>query len=542
MRYRIRDGGNADGIFGWHNGNWQSYQLNQSSPEEISMAKLLPNLLITGASGFIGRHLLDELKTSHRIFAVARGPADTVGAPVHPNIEWLQLDVSEPRDTTLLQDRIRAAGGVDHVIHLAAYYDFTGEDAPEYQRTNIEGLHNILEISREVHPRCFIFASSVAACDFTDPGAVIDEETPPEGGNYYARSKRIGEQMLENYSREFPCCIVRFAALFSDWCEYEPLFFFLERWLSGGWRNRILAGKGSSAVPFMHIRDAVAFFMKLLERLEELQNGEILVASTNGATSHRYLYAAATACHFGYRRQPILMPATVCRIGLWVMNAFARVTGRYPFERPWMGRCIDHKLNVDSNRTQTRLNWGPTKRLEILRRMPFLIQNRKNFPDEWLKRNHKTERRKRLRLNSMVQKLLANNEELICEGFQKYLQNPANRDQFSAYLDCTPAQLEDRHHHILSQLMCAIRTGDKGVFMNCCEHLAERWWEQGLPLEELWKALESLSEICVKALSCLPEAEGFENALYDHITMTFQFAIDAVLDVQERHLVPPALE
>jgi nucleoside-diphosphate-sugar epimerase len=515
---------------------------NQSSPGETSQEKRLPGLLITGASGFIGRHLVNELKATHRIFAVAQGSAGTVSAPVHENIEWLQVDVSERRDTTLLLERIQAAGGVDLIVHLAAYYDFTGEDAPEYQLTNIKGLHNILEISRELHPRWFIFASSVAACDFTGPGAVIDEDTPPDGGNYYARSKRIGEQMLENYSKDFPSCIVRFAALFSDWCEYEPLFIFLEKWLSGGWRNRILAGKGSSAVPYMHIKDAIAFFMKLLGRLDQLESCEILVASTKGATSHRHLYAAATACHFGNRRQPIPMPRTVCRIGLWVMNAFAHVTRRYPFERPWMGRCIDHKLNVDNNRTRARLNWAPTQRLDILRRMPFLIHNRKNFPIQWLKRNHQTERRKRLRSNSMIQKLLANNERLICERFQKYLQNPDNRAQFAAYLDCTPAQLEDRHHHIMSQLMCAIRTGDKGVFMNCCEFLAERWWEQGLPLEELWTALESLSEICAQALRGLPEAERFENALYDHITMTFQFAIDAVLDVHDRHLVHETMD
>ena len=38
--------------------------------------------------------------------------------------------------------------------------------------------------------------------------------------------------MLAEYAREFPATIVRFAALFSDWCEYPPLFMFLETWLS----------------------------------------------------------------------------------------------------------------------------------------------------------------------------------------------------------------------------------------------------------------------------------------------------------------------
>jgi nucleoside-diphosphate-sugar epimerase len=449
------------------------------------MAACSARLLITGATGFVGTHLVDGFKSTYRIFAVARGQAELASAPVHRNIEWLQADVADPGHAAALLERIQAAGGIDLVIHLAGYYDFTGDDAPEYQGTNVEGLRNILDISRELKPKRFVFSSSVAACDFTRPGQIISEETPPEGRSCYARSKRLGERMLQEYARHFPCCAVRLAALFSDWCEYEPLYSFLSGWLSPGWRNRILAGRGESAIPYLHIRDAVGFFGRLLERDEQLESIETLTASPDGATSHRELYAVATACHFGQRRRPILMPGFACRAGLRGLDVLGRLTGRRPFERPWMGRCIDQKLNVDARRTRARLQWAPTERLGILRRMPFLIQNRKAYPDEWLQRNHVTARRVRHRLSARIAAMLAVHEERICSRFGEFLQDPANRSRFPAYLDCTPSQLEDRHHLIVGQLMCAIRTGDKGVFMNCCRHLAERWLGQGLPLEEL---------------------------------------------------------
>jgi len=272
------------------------------------MAAAGSRLLITGASGFIGRHLLRELMQQHRIFAVARGRAEQATAPTHRNIEWLQGDISVRTDVLALLERVRAAGGVDLVIHLAGYYDFTGEDAPEYLRTNVEGLRNLLDISRRLAPRRFVFSSSVAACDFTVPGQAITEATAAEGQSFYARSKRIGEGLLREYSDSFPCSIIRFAALFSDWCEFEPLYVFLSEWLSPGWRSRILAGRGESAIPYLHIRDAMAFFRKLLPQLDTLDRLETLTASTDDAISHRALYAAATACHFGQRRRPLLVP------------------------------------------------------------------------------------------------------------------------------------------------------------------------------------------------------------------------------------------
>ena len=495
----------------------------------------MTRLLITGASGFIGVHLLRELMKSHQIFAVARGRAEPAGAPVHPNIEWLQADVSSRADVLALHERLRAAGGVDVVIHLAAYYDFTGRDAPEYRSTNVEGLRNVLDISRRLKPRRFIFSSSVAACDFTPPGRAIHDATPPDGRSCYARSKRLGEEMVRESAGAFPCTVIRFAALFSDWCQYEPLYVFLSEWLSPGWRSRVLAGKGRSAIPYLHIRDAMSFFGRLLASLDDLEPFETLTASTDGATSHRDLYAAATACHFGQRRRPVLVPRIACRAGIRALDVLGRVSGSRPFERPWMGSCIDRELAVDASRTRSRLAWLPKERLGILRRMPFLIHNRRTYPDEWLKRNHVAAKRVRLRSSTKIQTLLAAHEDAICRRLEQVLQDPVRSHRFSAYLGCLPEHLEERHHLLTAQLLCAIRTGDKGVFMNCCRHLAERWREQGLPLEELWGALECLDQVCLETLRKLPEAAELESALNDHISMTVHFAIDAVHEVNERH-------
>ncbi len=490
-------------------------------------------LLVTGASGFLGRHLLRGLRDSYRIFALARGTPEVTGAPRRRNIEWIQADISEPEQMKLVEERISEAGGLDLALHLAAYYDFTGRPAPEYRRTNVEGTRNVLDTLGRLKPRHLVFASSVAACDFTEDGQVVNEQSPPNGESFYAKSKRLGEDLVRTHNGPFSTSVVRLPALFSDWCEYEPLYSFLTVWLSSSWRRRILAGGGKAAIPFLHVDDAVTFFHRLLAQYDELEHGQVLIASPDGSTSHAQLHATATDWHFGRRLSPIHLPRLACRAGIGLLDTAGRIAGHRPFERNWMGRCIDRRINIDSSWTRQRLGWEPRDRLSIIRRTPFLVQNRKAHYAEWLKRNHAVAYRTRLRAGARVHELLSRHQDRICETFLDYLGDPSQRARFADYLNCSGVQLEDRHRLLLDQLIAAVRNGDKAVFMTCCQHMAERWYADEKSLKELWEALEAMGEICLTVLQEDPEAKGLFQDLYDHITMTIQFAIDAVHEVDE---------
>ena len=262
----------------------------------------LPCLVVTGASGFVGRHLLDALKEDYRIVGLARRSQARSGAPVHPNITWHQADIGDRAAIEPIFDGIRHDGGADILIHLAAHYDFTGEEHPEYERTNVQGLRNVLELAKPLGLKRFVFPSSTAACRFPPFGEALTEGSPPDGDHIYARTKAKGEQMLPQYRDFFPSTIVRFAALFSDWCEYPPLFMFLETWLSGAWNARVLGGRGQSAIPYLHVDDLTLFFLALIDRLDDVSPGQVLQASPDGAVSHEQLYDEATLLHFGNKR------------------------------------------------------------------------------------------------------------------------------------------------------------------------------------------------------------------------------------------------
>ena len=124
----------------------------------VPSRRLPQTLVLTGASGFVGRHLLDELKDDYRIFAIARRSQHDCGAASPPEH---RLDAGGHRATARASPgpsaRSRPRAGAKFLVHLAAYYDFTGEDHPEYRRTNIDGTRNVLEAARAARIGGFVF-------------------------------------------------------------------------------------------------------------------------------------------------------------------------------------------------------------------------------------------------------------------------------------------------------------------------------------------------------------------------------------------------
>lgn len=345
------------------------------------MAK--PWMIITGATGLLGGQLVRMLRKEYRIIAIGRRtPADS-GVPEGPGIEWFRVDIGQIEPLRQVFSRIRDLGGAELLLHMAAFYDFTGEDNPEYKRTNIEGTRNVLALAEPLKLRRFIYTSSTAACPFPPPGQSVNESTQPAADFPYARAKRAGEAMMREWADRIPTCIVRPAAVVSDWCEYPPLMEFLQAWCSRSWNSRILGGRGESAIPYLHVEDLMSFYLRVVERCDELGDAEVLIASPDGSTTHADLFREITRAAFGRPRRPVLVPRVIARPGVAAREWLGRRTGHMPFERTWMLDYVDLRLDVDASRTRVRLDWAPSPRLHVLSRLGAMIENMRAHPDEW---------------------------------------------------------------------------------------------------------------------------------------------------------------
>ena len=365
-----------------------------------------PRVIVTGSSGFIGRRLLDALKGRYEIYGLARRSQTRSGAPEHTTIHWAQVDIADRDRLRTAFEEIGRAGPVETVIHLAAHYDFEGGNEDEYYRTNVDGLRNVLDCCKDMGVRNFVFSSSLAACAFPEGDEVLTEESEPDGDHIYAKTKAIGERMLTEYAGDMRTVIIRFAALFSDWCEYPPVFMFIGTWLSKAWNSRVLGGRGRSAIPYLHVRDGVRFMERTMDCFEDLDSGEILIASPDEVVTHNELYYAVTHYYYGDAPIPWYVPRFLTGPGIHVRCLLGRLTGSMPFERPWMAKYVDKQMRVDASHTRARIGWVPRERLRLLRRISFLLENLKADPAQWNTRNRAAMKHVHLRPNLMVAQLL----------------------------------------------------------------------------------------------------------------------------------------
>jgi len=502
------------------------------------MEDKLPSIVITGASGFIGRFLLDSVKDEFSVFAIARRSRKESNVPYHKNIHWIQCDIANEETLNDVMKYINDHGGADFVIHLAAFYDFSYKDHPEYQRTNVEGTLNILRFTQGVKARRFIFASSLAACNFPDNGARVTETTPPDADYHYARAKKAGEEFCRQFSEQFPCTVARFAAVYSDWCEYAPLYKFLETWLSRGLYSRFLAGRGESAIPYIHVQELVSLLRLIMRKSDELPRFDIYSASPDGSVSHKELYNIATSYYFGSSKKPFYLPKLLAYPGLvakHILN-FTHIVCGEVFERLWLVRYIDEKLDIDASYTRQALGWEPAPRYHITRRLLFLLEKMKSHPDEWRLKNEAAMQRFASRTNLIIYEALTAKKEYILPLILERMKAPENDDLFGRYKKLDPNDFQCYISTLYHLLMATVRSGDRGLMIEYIDDIALRRFAEGFLPEELRETLSLFKEIILRELSGHPGLKKLQQELYDYIGLTLQLAQDEVEDLYDKLL------
>ena len=162
---------------------------------------------VTGATGFIGRHLVQELvdhregpvhvlcreSSLDRMEALIRSWGSDRVVPVIGDLGSSRLGVA---DEWVEEHRASGGHGIDHFFHLAAIYDMTADDATN-EAMNVGGTRHALGLADALHVGCFHQVSSVAAAG--DYDGVFDESMFEEGQHLpsaYHRTKYESERIV----------------------------------------------------------------------------------------------------------------------------------------------------------------------------------------------------------------------------------------------------------------------------------------------------------------------------------------------------------
>ncbi len=493
-----------------------------------------PTVIVTGASGFVGRNFIQSLGDDFIVYAIDMQSQKMAGVSMKSNVHWYRGDIADPENMDRVMAAIKAQGNIDFIFHFAGYYDFTNEENPEYERTNVTGTRILLEHAEKLNVKRFIFASSLTVASISRTKRIVDEESPCDAEIPYARSKRKAEELIEEYSKKFPCAIVRLAAIYSDWCEYGPLYILLKNWLSGGWMSRFLVGNGETALPYLHIHDLTRFFRQIIVKHGELADHEILIASTDGCVCHNEMFEIVSKYSFTNSHKPIYLPVFLAAIGIVGMTVLGWILRRPPFEQLWMLQYIDTQLIIDGEVSRKKLDWHPTPRYHPLRRMLFLLENMKTNPILWEQKNRIMAYRKIVEHPGMkiYQAMLDLEDEILGKAII-YLQSPDNKDLFPNYQKLDHETLRMRAGYAYELLELAILQGERQFLITYANYLARRRYGEGFPFKELSSAFQHVALQVETRLREYPPLKNMQQEIHDKIGITMQLVLDEIEEVYE---------
>ena len=174
----------------------------------------MTSVLVTGADGFIGSHMTEELvRSGEKVRAFthynsfdSRGWLDTVSKEIIDEIDFFSGDIRDPNGVRT------AMRGIDAVYHLAALIaiPFSYHSPDSYVDTNIKGTLNVLQAARDLQTSRILITSTSEVYG-TAKYVPIDESHPFQGQSPYSATKIGADRLAESFLRSFnlPITIVR---------------------------------------------------------------------------------------------------------------------------------------------------------------------------------------------------------------------------------------------------------------------------------------------------------------------------------------------
>jgi nucleoside-diphosphate-sugar epimerase len=272
--------------------------------------------LVTGAAGFLGRHLVEHLvRGGATVRAVVR-PAESAGGLDRCGVEVVRADLTVPETLPPL-----FAGSVGRVFHLAGICNFS-TPYEVLARVNVDGVERMTALARRAGVGVFVHMSSSGVYGaYRGKPFVEDAQRVPQDD--YGRSKRDGEDVVWQRIREgLPGIVVRPCTVYGPGCSDGAGKVFSRRAKLGA-----IPGNGRQRLANVRVEDVAAASVHLSSHKDALGRA-FNVVDDSQPTLEEALTLAAEA--FGAKPPRIHVPIAVVAMAARVSALGARMTGRIP--------------------------------------------------------------------------------------------------------------------------------------------------------------------------------------------------------------------
>jgi nucleoside-diphosphate-sugar epimerase len=326
-----------------------------------------PVVLLTGATGNLGRSIADHLAPDYRVIGLDRS---TDGSEPFRVIE---ADLSDAEDIGKALDAVQAEVGdrIASVVHLAAYFDFSGEAHPLYEALNVAGTRALLEQLRtRFTVEQFVHASTMLVHAPCSPGERIDEDAPIEPRWAYPQSKARAEQAVRAAAGDVPIVILRLAGIYDERSMVPTLAHQIARIADRDLQSRFYPGDMDAGQSMLHRDDMLDAVRRAVDRRTALPPDTALLIGEPDPLGYGELQDRIGCLVHGEDEWTTLpVPKPLAEAGAWLQDRIAPVVPdaiaevEAPFVKPFMVRMADDHYALDISRARDLLGWTPRHRL-----------------------------------------------------------------------------------------------------------------------------------------------------------------------------------
>lgn len=330
-----------------------------------------PLVLITGVSGRIGMHAAKQLSPKYKVIGL-----DLIPMPESiPDVDFMKIDLSSDESVQTALDHIKQRYGreIASILHLAAYYNFSGGGWDKYEAITIGGTRRMLAYTNDCKVEQFIFTSTMLVYAPCQLGQKIDENWPVDPKWEYPRSKVITENLLKEKHGDSSLLILRIAGVYDDYCHSIPISNQIQRIYEKQLESHFYPGNLAHGNAFIHMDDLVSLCLLAIDKRKELPKEEILLAGEE--TTLSYLELQHTIGRLLYAK-----PWATYRIPKWVAKIGASII-KNSFIKPWMIDLADDHYALDVTRARHLLGWQ--LRHSLRESLPLMIAALKKDPAGW---------------------------------------------------------------------------------------------------------------------------------------------------------------